>query len=114
MIPARMPTRMQITIARIIFPVEIKIGKSKAIDIILVKINTSKMPINPPMMHKKALSNKNSVSMILGFAPIAFVNPLCDVLSFTVTNIILANPKIPTIKLNNAMSQPQILILANS
>ena len=70
--------------------------------------------MSPPIIQINALSNKNSIKMVLFFAPIAFFKPIIGVLSLTVTNMILAIPKAPTIKLNNPIIHPPRLTLANN
>ena len=52
--------------------------------------------------------------MVELFAPIAFFKPIWLVLSLTVTNIILATPKAPTIRDNPAMAHPPLLIDPNT
>ena len=41
-----------------------------------VSNQTSNNPTKPPIIHKKALSNKNSYKMEELLAPIAFFNPI--------------------------------------
>ena len=87
----------------------IKIGKGSTALNTNDITHTSPRPTSPPMMHKKALSIKNSVRMVLFLAPNAFFSPIWLVLSRTVTNMILATPKAPTIRLNPAIAHPPAL-----
>ena len=59
-------------------------------------------------MHISAASIKNSSNMEELFAPMAFFKPITEVLSLTVTNIILAIPNKPTIKLIPPIKPPTI------
>ena len=77
MMPAIIPTARHIRKVHAILPTDIKIGKFSALVSICVSKKTKSNPINPPIMQRKADSNKNSVSMILCFAPIAFFKPIC-------------------------------------
>jgi hypothetical protein len=72
------------------------------------KVNnqTKNNPTNPPTIHKKALSKRNSYNMVELFAPMAFFNPIWLVLSLTVTNMILATPNAPTNRDNPAIAHP--------
>ena len=75
-IPEMMPKIIQILIANIMILGAIKIGNGK-MELSTSDNNPTKPnPINPPIMHKKALSIKNSVRMVLLFAPRAFFNPI--------------------------------------
>jgi hypothetical protein len=76
MIPARIPTMMQIEMARPRMPGEMEIGKDATAEMIVVSMNTRKTPIAPPMMHRKADSSRNSVSITDFRAPRAFLSPI--------------------------------------
>ena len=71
-----------------------------------VNNQTKNSPTNPPTIHKKALSKRNSYKMVELFAPMAFFKPIWLVLSRTVTNIILATPNAPTNKDKPAIAHP--------
>ena len=114
MMPARMPTKKQMPIAVSISEVEIYTGKSNWPERIFVSPNTISKPIIPPIKQRNAASNKNSIRMIRLLAPIAFFNPIWLVLSFTLTNMILATPNNPTIKLMPPIIAPPILIPENA
>ena len=79
--------------------IEIKIGKFSTLDDMIVPMNTKNNPIAPPIKHNMMASSRNSKRILLFLAPIAFFNPITAVLSFTVTNMILAIPNNPTIRL---------------
>ena len=81
-------------------------GNFKGPDNMRVRIYTKNKPIAPPKMHSTVASIKNSKRMVLFFAPMAFFKPIMLVLSLTVTNIILAMPNKPTIKLIPPMIAP--------
>ena len=89
-------------------------GKLKALLSICAKTTTKIIPISPPMMQIRALSNKNSIKMVRFLAPIAFLSPMMGVLSLTVTNMMLAIPKAPTIRLSRPIIHPPRLMLPNS
>jgi hypothetical protein len=112
--PARIPATIQIIIAIKIIKGERKKGKSIKELATLVRINTRSKPIIPPIMQRKADSNKNSIKMTLLLAPIAFLRPIWDVLSLTVTNIILATPNMPTINARAPIAHPPILTLTKA
>lgn len=76
MIPDIMPSMIQMLNASITIFGEMKIGNGKTELNTTVNIQTKNSPINPPIKHRKALSNKNSVSIVLLLAPIAFFNPI--------------------------------------
>ncbi len=78
-------------------------------DNIKVRMITTSSPSNPPMMQRKDDSSRNSVMMVIRLAPMAFLSPICDVRSRTVTNMILATPNIPTMSERVAMAQPPLL-----
>ena len=67
----------------------------------------------PPIKHSIDASNKNSNRILLFFAPMAFFNPITLVLSFTVTNIMLAMPNMPTIKLITPIKPPTMFTVPN-
>ena len=71
-----------------------------------VNNQTKNNPTNPPTIHKKALSKRNSYNMVELFAPMAFFKPIWLVLSLTVTNIILATPNAPTNNDKPAIAHP--------
>ncbi len=85
-------------------------GKPKMAFEARVSRKTMDRPSSPPMMHRKALSSRNSVSITLRLAPMAFLSPICEVRSRTVTNMILATPNIPTINESIAIDQPPLLM----
>ena len=60
-----------------------------------------------------AASIKNSKSILERLAPMAFFKPIMLVLSFTVTNIILAIPNMPTIRLITPINPPTISTVPN-
>ena len=51
-------------------------GKGRKLLNAKVNNQTIPKPINPPITHKKALSKRNSVSIVLLFAPKAFLRPI--------------------------------------
>src|ERR1017187_6922782 len=112
--PAAIPIIMHIDIASVRIPIEIKTGKLKILVRTIGKRYTRISPINPPIRHMIADSNKNSVRILLFFAPTAFFRPIIAVRSFTVTNIILAIPNAPTIRLRIPIAQPPRLMLENN
>ena len=74
--PDKTPSITQIVSAKPTMFGEMKIGKGRTPLRTTANIQTKKSPINPPIMHRKALSIKNSVNIVLLFAPIAFFNPI--------------------------------------
>src|ERR1039457_4887657 len=108
--PAAIPIIMHIDIASVRIPIEIKTGKLK----ILVRTIVKRYTRISPIRHMIADSNKNSVRILLFFAPTAFFRPIIAVRSFTVTNIILAIPNAPTIRLRIPIAQPPRLMLENN
>ena len=72
-IPATKPMITQILTASNKMLDAIKIGKGIIAVAIKVAIQTKNKPNAPPMIQRNALSNKNSVRMVLFFAPIAFL-----------------------------------------
>ena len=76
MIPDRMPNAIQIVRAITIILGAMKMGKGSTPLNTTANIHTKKRPINPPTIQRKALSIKNSVRMVLLFAPIAFLKRL--------------------------------------
>jgi hypothetical protein len=54
----------------------INMGKGNTAPRAIVSSQTSNKPTKPPMMHKKALSKRNSYSMVLLLAPMAFLRPI--------------------------------------
>ena len=114
MMPASMPIRMQSEIARKSMPPEMKTGKLNTLVRMSVSKYTRIKPIKPPRIQMMADSKRNSESMLLFLAPMAFFKPMIGVLSFTVTNIMLAMPKAPTTRLNNPIAQPPRLMLENN
>src|SRR5664279_4416553 len=112
--PAAIPIIIHIDIASVRIPIEMKTGKLKILVSTRVNRYTRINPINPPIRQIIADSNKNSVRILLFFAPIAFFRPIIEVRSLTVTNIILAIPNAPTIRLKMPIAQPPRLILENN
>ena len=108
-----MPVRIQVTTAPRNKPQEINTSNLNTLVSIKVKPNTSNKPKIPPSTQRKALSIKNSLRMVLRLAPIAFFNPMILVRSRTVTNMIFATPKIPTMKESMVMAIPPIVIPLN-
>ena len=92
---------------------EMYTGKFNGPDSIKVSIYTKNKPIAPPSIQSTAASIKNSKRILLLLAPIAFFNPIILVLSLTVTNIMLAIPNIPTIKLMPPIIEPTKFIIIN-
>ena len=86
-------------------------GNSNGPDKMSVKIYTRNKPIAPPRIHKMAASNRNSNRIVNFFAPIAFLRPITEVRSLTVTNIMLAIPNMPTIRLMPPIIDPTILMV---
>ena len=74
MMPEIIPKMIQILSARLIILGAIKIGKGNTADSPSANSQTNNNPTNPPIIHKNALSIKNSVSIVLLFAPNAFFN----------------------------------------
>ena len=71
-----MPSIMQMLIASMIIFGAMNIGKGKTELSTSDNNPTKPNPINPPTIHKNALSIKNSVRMVLRLAPNAFFNPI--------------------------------------
>ena len=71
-------------------------------------IYTKNNPIAPPNRQRIIASIKNSKRILLFLAPTAFFKPIIAVRSLTVTNIILAMPNKPTIRLMPPIIPPTI------
>ena len=76
MIPEITPRMIQILNAKNTILGAICNGKGNTEPRATVSIQTKNNPTKPPMIHKKALSNKNSYNIVELFAPIAFFNPI--------------------------------------
>ena len=74
--PEITPRTMQILKANAIILGAIKIGNGNTAPKATVSSHTRNRPTNPPIIHKKALSNKNSYNMALLLAPMAFFSPI--------------------------------------
>jgi hypothetical protein len=75
-IPEMMPRIIQILMARVTILGAIKIGNGKILVSARDNNQTRNKPTSPPMIHKNALSIKNSVRMVLRLAPSAFFKPI--------------------------------------
>ena len=111
MMPEMIPTNRQMMTVVTIMGTEMKTGKSSGPDSIRVRIYTKRSPKAPPTRHKMVASNRNSNKMVLFLAPMAFLRPMMGRRSLTVTNMILAIPNIPTIRLMPPMMDPTILMV---
>jgi hypothetical protein len=76
MIPDITPKMIQILKAKTTILGAICKGKGRTEPSATVSIHTKNNPTKPPMIHKKALSNKNSYKMVELFAPMAFFKPI--------------------------------------
>jgi hypothetical protein len=75
-IPETTPKIIQILKARKIIPGAMVIANGSTVLRASVSIQTKNSPTKPPIIHKNALSNKNSYKMEELLAPIAFFNPI--------------------------------------
>jgi hypothetical protein len=75
-IPEIIPKIIQILKARNTILGAMKIGKGRTAPKATVSTQANNKPTKPPMIHKKALSKRNSYKMVLLFAPIAFLSPI--------------------------------------
>jgi hypothetical protein len=114
MMPARIPMMMQSEIARKRMPPEMKTGKLNTPVSMSVSKYTRIKPIKPPRIHMMADSKRNSDRILLFLAPMAFFKPMMGVLSFTVTNMILAIPNAPNTRLRTPIAHHPILMFANT
>ena len=105
---------MQIKNVHAIFPTETYTGNSRTLVSIIESATTSIKPISPPIMQRNAASSKNSVRMMRLLAPTAFFKPICGVRSLTVTNMILATPNKPTIRLIPPITAPPMFKPTNA
>jgi hypothetical protein len=75
-IPDAIPKTIQILRAKKMMFGAMIIGKGRKLLNAKVNNQTIPNPINPPITHKKALSKRNSVSIVRLLAPRAFLRPI--------------------------------------